>query len=73
MTIRKALYNRTLIDWGTVKLEGLNLSVHELLAVERVLILGCGTSYNAGTIGSNMIEELATDPFTNRNCFGIQV
>jgi len=62
MTIRKALYNRTLIDWGTVKLEGLNLSVHELLAVERVLILGCGTSYNAGTIGSNMIEELARIP-----------
>ncbi len=62
MTIRKALYNRTLLDWGTVKLEGINLSVHELLAVERVLILGCGTSYNAGMIGSAMIEELARIP-----------
>jgi len=62
MTIRKALYNRTLIDLGTAEFEGINLPVHELLAVEQVLILGCGTSYNAGMIGSTMIEELARIP-----------
>ena len=62
MAIRNALFNRTHYDFGTATLEGLNLSIHELLEVERVLILGCGTSYHAGIIGAMMIEELARVP-----------
>lgn len=62
MAIRNALFNRTHYDFGTSTLEGINLSIHELLEVERVLILGCGTSYHAGFIGATMIEELARVP-----------
>ena len=62
MAIRNALFNRTHYDFGTATLEGINLSIHELLSVERVLILGCGTSYHAGMIGAMMIEEFARVP-----------
>ncbi|MFI6344062.1 glutamine--fructose-6-phosphate transaminase (isomerizing) [Streptomyces sp. NPDC050560] len=48
--------------FSTVHLGGLNLDAREARAVRRVKILGCGTSYHAGLIGAQMIEELARIP-----------
>ncbi|MFG7941989.1 glutamine--fructose-6-phosphate transaminase (isomerizing) [Streptomyces cacaoi] len=48
--------------FATVHLGGLNLDPREARAVRRVKILGCGTSYHAGLIGAQMIEELARIP-----------
>ncbi|MFI5940167.1 glutamine--fructose-6-phosphate transaminase (isomerizing) [Streptomyces uncialis] len=48
--------------FSTVRLGGLNLDAREARAVRRVKILGCGTSYHAGMIGAQMIEELARVP-----------
>ncbi|MFI1108286.1 glutamine--fructose-6-phosphate transaminase (isomerizing) [Streptomyces physcomitrii] len=48
--------------FSTVRLGGLNLDAREARAVRRVKILGCGTSYHAGLIGAQMIEELARIP-----------
>ena len=48
--------------FSTVHLGGLNLDAREARQIRRVKILGCGTSYHAGMIGAQMIEELARIP-----------
>ncbi|MEW1719417.1 glutamine--fructose-6-phosphate transaminase (isomerizing) [Streptomyces sp. NPDC093109] len=48
--------------FSTVHLGGLNLDAREARGVRRIKILGCGTSYHAGLIGAQLIEELARIP-----------
>jgi glucosamine--fructose-6-phosphate aminotransferase (isomerizing) len=60
--VRNAVLSRYLEDYGTANLEGLNCDVNDLLSVERILILGCGTSYHAGYIAAYMLEDLARIP-----------
>ncbi|MYV50957.1 glutamine--fructose-6-phosphate transaminase (isomerizing) [Streptomyces sp. SID3212] len=48
--------------FSTVHLGGLNLDAREARGVRRIKILGCGTSYHAGMIGAQLIEELARIP-----------
>lgn len=47
---------------GTVNLEDIKFSPAEIAAIEKVTIVGCGTSWHAGLIGKFMIEELARLP-----------
>jgi glucosamine--fructose-6-phosphate aminotransferase (isomerizing) len=44
------------------KFGGLNMSVAELRAVDRIVIAACGTSWHAGLVGEYLIEELAHVP-----------
>ncbi|MFE3774930.1 glutamine--fructose-6-phosphate transaminase (isomerizing) [Streptomyces sp. NPDC059122] len=60
--VDRALRGRIDDRFSTVHLGGLNLDAREARAVRRVKILGCGTSYHAGQIGAQMIEELARIP-----------
>ncbi|MEU7309172.1 glutamine--fructose-6-phosphate transaminase (isomerizing) [Streptomyces albidoflavus] len=48
--------------FSTVHLGGLSLDAREARGVRRIKILGCGTSYHAGQIGAQLIEELARIP-----------
>lgn len=61
-TIRSALLSRFLEDYGTAVFEELNFDVHELMSVERLLILACGTSWHAGNVAAYMIEDKARIP-----------
>lgn len=61
-TIRSALSGRILEDFGTATFEESNFDPNELIAVERVLILACGTSWHAGLIGAMMLEDRARIP-----------
>lgn len=61
-TIRQALLNRILPEHGTVTFEELNLDDKDLLAIEHILILGCGTSWYAGCVASYLIEEFVGIP-----------
>jgi len=61
-TIRNALLARYIEDQGSASLDGLTLSLEDLLKVRRILILACGTSYHAGLVASYMIEEMARVP-----------
>ena len=45
-----------------VYLEDVTLSENEAKAIERVLILACGTSWHAGTVGKFLIESLVRIP-----------
>jgi len=47
---------------ATAILSGLALTPRELSSIERVVILGCGTSLNAGMVGKYFFEELADLP-----------
>ncbi|HEV8052050.1 MAG TPA: glutamine--fructose-6-phosphate transaminase (isomerizing) [Parachlamydiaceae bacterium] len=61
-TIRSALLSRTLEDYGTAFFEELSFDVDEFLSVQRILILACGTSWNAGYLSSYMFEDKARIP-----------
>jgi glucosamine--fructose-6-phosphate aminotransferase (isomerizing) len=57
--IRNTLRGRLDPNRGNALLSGLNLSPRELSELHRVLIVGCGTSMNAGLIGEYTIEDFA--------------
>jgi glucosamine--fructose-6-phosphate aminotransferase (isomerizing) len=61
-TLRNVIYDRYMKEYGTAHLEGLSIDVNELAAVERILILGCGSSYHAGLVGAMMLQDLARIP-----------
>ncbi|NGX43194.1 MAG: Glutamine--fructose-6-phosphate aminotransferase [isomerizing] [Chlamydiae bacterium] len=61
-SIRSALLSRYLEDYGTAIFEELTFDVNELLSVERILILACGTSWHAGYVAAYLIEEMARIP-----------
>jgi glucosamine--fructose-6-phosphate aminotransferase (isomerizing) len=57
-TIKKALEGRLQEEFGISNLEELTGKI-DLTAVERILIVACGTSYYAGLVAAYMIEEKA--------------
>ncbi|MGE3178545.1 MAG: glutamine--fructose-6-phosphate transaminase (isomerizing) [Vicinamibacterales bacterium] len=59
---RETILGRVSQDSGKVFLEEMKISEAQLAAVERVTILGCGTSWHAGLVGKFMIEQLARVP-----------
>lgn len=61
-TIRSALLSRFHMEYGTAIFEELTFADADLLGVERILILGCGTSWHAGYVAAYMLEEFARIP-----------
>ncbi len=59
-TVKAASLSRMLEEYGTAHFDELNLD--ELVNVERILILACGTSLHAGYIAAYMLEERARIP-----------
>ncbi|MBS0626589.1 MAG: glutamine--fructose-6-phosphate transaminase (isomerizing) [Verrucomicrobia bacterium] len=60
--IRQTLHGRLIEDLGTATFSELSLTDQELLSVKQILILGCGTSWHAGLIAANWIEEKVRIP-----------
>jgi len=61
-TVRSTLRGRLLNDGGVARLDGLNLSPAEIRDLRRINIVACGTSWHAGLVGRQIIEELADIP-----------
>jgi glucosamine--fructose-6-phosphate aminotransferase (isomerizing) len=61
-SVRRSLRGRIQVEEGNAKLGGLNKTPRDLLAVQRVVSLGCGTSYHAGMAASMAIEAFARVP-----------
>jgi glutamine---fructose-6-phosphate transaminase (isomerizing) len=61
-TIENTMRGRLLVDQGTARLGGLNLTDEQLLAFDNIVITACGTSWHSALIGEFMIEELARIP-----------
>ncbi|MBT8038174.1 MAG: glutamine--fructose-6-phosphate transaminase (isomerizing) [Verrucomicrobiae bacterium] len=60
--IRNTIRGRIDTGRGTAILSGLNLTPRELVDIQRLLIVGCGTSMNAGLIGEYAVEDFAGIP-----------
>ena len=60
--VRETVLGRTSAEKGTVYLHEMGLNDTALRAVQRVVILACGTSWHAGLVGKFLIEELARLP-----------
>ncbi len=60
--VRATTRGRMLVEEGVVKLGGLESVAEKLSSIKRLMIVGCGSAYYAGTIGRLMIEEYADVP-----------
>ena len=47
---------------GRLVLDELRMSENDLRAVDKVFVIGCGTSYHAGLVGKSLIERLTRMP-----------
>ncbi|HYJ79658.1 MAG TPA: glutamine--fructose-6-phosphate transaminase (isomerizing) [Longimicrobiaceae bacterium] len=61
-TLRETMRGRLLVEDGAVKLGGLTGMDAELIETERIIILGCGTSWHSALIGEYMLEDIARIP-----------
>jgi len=61
-SVRATLRGRLLPDGGTARLDGLNLPPARCARVQRIVILGCGTSWHAGLVGRHVLEDLTGIP-----------
>jgi glucosamine--fructose-6-phosphate aminotransferase (isomerizing) len=60
--VRETVLGRTSAETGQVYLHEMGLEPQALRAIERIVILACGTSWHAGLVGKFLIEELARVP-----------
>jgi glucosamine--fructose-6-phosphate aminotransferase (isomerizing) len=60
--VRETVLGRTSAESGQVYLHEMGLDDAALRAIDRVVILACGTSWHAGLVGKFLIEELARVP-----------
>ena len=57
--VRETVLGRTSVESGRVFLEEMRLDPGTFAAIDRIVILACGTSWHAGLVGKFLIEELA--------------
>lgn len=63
-SINRAIsFGGRLLSLEEVKLGGLEINKEKLMKIDNIIILGCGSSYNAGLLGSYYFKELC-----NFNC-----
>lgn len=61
-SVQNALLARFSDYYGTAILDGLYFSDEELLKIQRIVILACGTSFHAGLVAALMLQERARIP-----------
>ena len=57
--IRNTIRGRMDLERGTAMLGGLGLTPREVVDIQRLVIVGCGTSLNAGMVGEFATEDFA--------------
>ena len=61
-SVENTMRGRLILEDGTAKLGGINLTHEDLLRIDNVIITACGTSWHSALIGELLIEELARIP-----------
>lgn len=61
-TIAECMRGRLNAEEGWVRLGGMTDILKKIIQAQRIIILGCGTSWHAGLIGEYLIEDLARIP-----------
>jgi len=62
-TLRAISFGGRLLSNNSVKLGGLDMNKSALIQINNIILLGCGTSYNAGMCGLHYFKEIC-----NFNC-----
>ena len=62
VSVQNTYRGRLILENGTAHLGGLNMESNALRLVDRIVILGCGTSWHSAMIGEYMLEEYAGIP-----------
>lgn len=60
--IENTIRGRLQVDKGRAKLGGLEAVLNKLVALDRLVIVGCGSAYYAAQVGRHMLEEYAGIP-----------
>jgi len=58
-TIKNAFKGRMDYENATSKFSGLNISEKEIKNIDKIILIGCGTSWHAGLIGKQLFEDIA--------------
>ncbi len=61
-TVENTMRGRLVLEDGTSKLGGINMSHDELMNIDQVVITACGTSWHSSLIGEMLIEDFARIP-----------
>lgn len=61
-SIRDTLRGRMLVDKGVISMAGFNEYEAKFLNAQRIVIIGCGTSWHAGLVAEYLFEEFARIP-----------
>lgn len=61
-SVRDSMRGRLDTVNGVISLGGIRDHLQKLIRAERIIIVGCGTSWHAGLVGEYLIEELARIP-----------
>ena len=61
-TVRESMRGRVIPERSTIHLGGLQRSGYDLKAIQRIVIIACGTSWHSGLIGEYLIEDIARVP-----------
>ena len=61
-SLRRCLSGRVVPEEGGARLGGFDLTNREIATISRVAVVGCGTSYHAGVVGTAAMEQLARLP-----------
>ena len=61
-TVQNAMFSRFFEEYGTVAFDDLHMSSSDLLAIKRIVIIACGTSFHAGLLAGYMFEDMARIP-----------
>jgi glutamine---fructose-6-phosphate transaminase (isomerizing) len=62
LAVKETVLGRISTERGRVFLDEMKLTDAQLQAIQRVVILACGTSWHSGLVGKFMIEQLARLP-----------
>ncbi len=62
VSVENTMRGRLILDDGTAKLGGINLTHDQLMQIDNIIITACGTSWHSALIGEMMIEELCRIP-----------
>lgn len=61
-SIQDSLRGRLLADQGLIRMSGVFEYREKFMKADRIIIIGCGTSWHAGLVAEYMFEELARIP-----------
>ncbi|HAI75004.1 MAG TPA: glutamine--fructose-6-phosphate transaminase (isomerizing) [Microscillaceae bacterium] len=61
-SVRDSMRGRINADEGRLQMGGLNEYLSHIVNAERIIIIGCGTSWHAGLVAEYIFEELARIP-----------